>query len=49
MSENLTPPTVAEMLRVTGHNTAEFMAQVADHVEKLEQRVADLETQLASK
>ena len=26
---------VPDMLRVTGENTAEFMKQVADHIEKL--------------
>jgi len=53
-NENLMPtplPTVSEMLRVTGANTAEFMKQVAEHVEKLEgeverlrQRVDELES-----
>ena len=35
MAEELTV-TVSEMLRATGTNTAEFMRQVADHIEKLE-------------
>ena len=45
-TENLTPPTVAEMLRVTGLNTAEFMKQVAEHIDKLEQEKRDLELKL---
>lgn len=40
--ENLTPPTVADMLRVTGGNTAAFLEHVALHVEKLETEVARL-------
>jgi hypothetical protein len=46
MSENLTPPTVPEMLRMTGENTAEFMMQVADHIEKLEKAVYDLKARI---
>ena len=41
-NENLVPPaipTVAEMLRITGGNTAAFMEQVAEHIDKLEQAV----------
>ena len=44
-NENLAPPnlpTVAEMLRVTGANTAEFMKQVAEHIDKLEAEVVQL-------
>jgi uncharacterized protein YceH (UPF0502 family) len=54
-NENLAPvdiPTVADMLRMTGANTAEFMKQVAEHIDKLEseivqlrQRVEELEIQ----
>ncbi len=54
-NENLAPPTlpsIPEMLRITGGNTAAFMEQVALHVEKMEaevarltQRVAELEAQ----
>jgi len=43
MSENLTPPSVPEMLRTTGKNTAEFMAQVAEHIDKLEQSILQLQ------
>ena len=35
--------TVAEMLRTTGNNTAEFMEQVAAHIEKLEEGIASLQ------
>jgi len=41
-----TPPTVPQMLRMTGENTAEFMMQVADHIEKLEKAVADLKARV---
>lgn len=40
--ENLTPHTVAEILRMTGTNTAVFMDNVASHVEQLESEVARL-------
>ena len=30
------------MLRMTGDNTAQFMEHVANHIEKLEQRVKEL-------
>ena len=41
-NENLTPPSVTEMLRATSANTAAFMEHVADHIDKLEQRVLEL-------
>ena len=46
MSEE-TKLTVPQMLKLTGQNTSEFMAQVAEHVEKLEQVVADLTARIA--
>lgn len=56
LDENLKMPSIADMLRVTGGNTAVFMEQVALHVEKLEeevarltQRISDLESANASK
>jgi hypothetical protein len=42
MSEDTKLPTVPEMLRVTGENTAEFMKQVADHILKLEDMIVQL-------
>lgn len=45
-TENLTPPTIAEMLRITGGNTATFMNQVADHIDKLEQSVVQLQNRV---
>lgn len=42
-NENLTPPNVAEMLRVTGNNTAIFMGQVAEHIDKLEAEIVQLQ------
>jgi hypothetical protein len=47
MNENLTPPSVPEMLRQTGANTAEFMKQVAEHIDKLEQAVVQLKDRIA--
>jgi phage shock protein A len=38
---------VPEMLRLTGTNTAEFMKQVAEHVDKLEQAVVQLQNRIA--
>ena len=35
-------PTVVEMLRTTGMNTAEFMDKVAAHIETLEKEVIQL-------
>jgi len=40
-------PTVGQMLRMTGANTATFMEQVADHIEKLEMEVARLQERVA--
>lgn len=42
-TENLTPPSVADMLRMTGENTNNFMMHVAEHVDKLEQKVLQLQ------
>lgn len=42
MSNEDLKPTVGQMLRMTGANTAAFMEQVADHVERLEMEVARL-------
>ena len=47
MTEEVKAPTVPEMLRMTGDNTAEFMMQVANHIEKLEKAVADLKDRIA--
>jgi hypothetical protein len=46
MSENSTPTSVPEMLRITADNTAEFMKQVADHIEKLEDAVVQLKARV---
>ena len=48
-NENLAPPnlpSISEMLRITGNNTAMFMEQVALHVEKLEAENAELRRKL---
>ena len=39
-NENL-QPTVVQMLRMTGTNTANFLNQIAEHIEMLEQQVAE--------
>lgn len=39
-------PSIPQMLRVTGGNTAEFMEQVALHIEKLEEEVVRLRTRV---
>lgn len=51
--ENLTPPSVSEMLRITSENQKLFLTQIAEHIDKLEQevlqlrqRVADLEREI---
>ena len=38
---------VSDMLRTTGTNTAEFMTQVANHIDKLEDAVAQLTARIA--
>lgn len=47
MTENLTPPSISQMLKLTGANTAVFMEQVANHVDKLEQQVLELQQRIA--
>jgi len=47
MTEEIKAPTVPEMLRMTGENTAEFMTQVANHIEKLEDAVRGLQARVA--
>jgi hypothetical protein len=46
MTEQVKAPTVPEMLRMTGENTAEFMMQVADHIERLEKAVEELKARI---
>ena len=45
-NENLMPEpiSVSEMLRVTGANTERFMIHVAEHIERLEARIKELES-----
>lgn len=47
MSNEDLRPSVGQMLRMTGANTADFMNQVADHIEKLEMEVARLTERVA--
>lgn len=44
--ENLTPPSVADMLRITGGNTAAFMEEIAKHIDKLEAEVLQLQARI---
>ncbi len=37
---------VSDMLKMTGANTAQFMAQVADHVDKLEETIVQLNNRI---
>ena len=41
-----TPPSVPEMLRITSENNAEFLKQIADHIEKLEAEVVSLRARI---
>lgn len=41
--------TVSSMLRSTLSNTTNFLNQIADHIDKLEARIIELETQLEEK
>jgi ubiquinone biosynthesis protein UbiJ len=43
MSNEDLRPSIGQMLRATGNNTAAFMEQVAEHIEKLESEVARLQ------
>ncbi len=38
---------MADMLRITGANTAAFMEHVAGHVDKLEQEIVQLQNRVA--
>lgn len=46
MTEEQKQINVADMLRLTGANTAEFMSQVADHFDKLQAHIIKLETRI---
>jgi hypothetical protein len=45
--ENLTPPSVSDMVRLTGVNTNQFMEQVAQHIDKLEAQVVTLKDRIS--
>jgi len=42
-----TQMTVPEMVRMTANNSLEFMKQIAEHIEKLEQEVARVTARIA--
>lgn len=48
MTEENVQPTVGQMLRMTGANNAQFLEQVAIHVEKLEMEVARLQERVSA-
>ena len=45
-NENLQPPSIPDMLRVTGQNQALFMEQVAQHMDKLEAELAQAKARI---
>lgn len=47
MSENLTPPSVVDMIIITATNNVEFMKQVANHIQELEATIVQLQTRVA--
>jgi CheY-like chemotaxis protein len=44
--ETVNIKSVSDMLRTTGTNTAEFMTQVANHIDKLEDAVVQLKNRI---
>ena len=47
MSEETKELSVSDMLKLTGANTADFMKRIADHVDKLEEGVIQLQKRVA--
>jgi uncharacterized protein involved in exopolysaccharide biosynthesis len=47
MTEETKQPRVIELLRITGKNTAEFMDRVADHIQRLEVEIENLQNRIA--
>jgi hypothetical protein len=47
VNENLTPPSVSEMIRMTADNSVVFMQQVAEHIDKLEGSILELQKRIA--
>ena len=46
-NENLIPPSVSQMIRLTADNSVAFMQQIADHIDSLEQNIVDLTERIA--
>lgn len=46
-NENLAPPSIADMVRLTADNSVAFMQQIANHIDSLEQTVIDLQKRVA--
>jgi hypothetical protein len=47
MTEEVKQTRVTEMLRMTGKNTAEFMDRVADHIQRLEVEIENLQNRIS--
>lgn len=47
MTEEIKQPRVIELLKITGKNTAEFMERVADHIQRLEVEIENLQNRIA--
>lgn len=47
MTEEIKQPRVIELLKITGKNTAEFMERVADHIQRLEVEIKNLQNRIA--
>ena len=46
-NENLVPPSIADMVRLTADNSVAFMQHVANHIDSLEQTIVDLQKRVA--
>ena len=40
------PIKVSDMIRTTAHNQADFLSQIADHIDKLEEAVVQLKNRV---
>lgn len=47
MTEEQTQFSVSEMVRLTAENSVGFMKQIADHIDKLEDAIVQLQTRVS--
>lgn len=47
MTEEQTQISVSEMVRLTAENSVGFMKQIADHIDKLEDAIVQLQTRVS--